>query len=166
MHTLRLKKIAPNDPNSMYGSKDVLASYKMIVAGFGISTLYTIYLFFIGIVWGFNYSVLVAPLLPVIGYASVLLLEAGFGEFKLLKAVFAMQQAKGELASMEQTRHKLQRKVRTLVDKFGPTLEDLWDEDLVAEMREGFEAEKVPELHKQPLSWRHRSYKKLGSYSK
>ena len=52
---------------------------------------------------------------------SVLLLEKGFGEFRLLTAVVATQRSRKEVNSLVMVRYKLRQDIRALVDQLGPS---------------------------------------------
>ncbi len=52
---------------------------------------------------------------------SVLLMEKGFGEFRLLAAVLTMQRSKNEVNTLLVTRYELRKKIRMLVEDLGPT---------------------------------------------
>lgn len=169
--TNKARTIAPNDPNTMYGALDVIASYKIIIAGFGAPISYVVYFLAAWWVWGSRPALAFLAFLPIFSYASIRVLEKGMEQLRLLQAVFHLARARRELNSLKQTRAELQTEVRRLIDELSPEErgEEFARHGVHREMKQKWKAEEDERSQdgtaRKRVLYRRRSYKKLDEFS-
>jgi len=172
--TTKARAIAPNDPNTMYGAMDVIASYKIIVAGFGAPLSYILYFMAAWWIWGSRPALAFLVCLPFFSYASIRVLEKGMEQLKLLQAIFHLARARQEFNSLKQIRSELQDEVHRLVEELSPKergSEFPHDRSIHKEMKLRWDAEKDERKQgkradsSRPVLYRRRSYKKIDELS-
>jgi glycerol-3-phosphate O-acyltransferase/dihydroxyacetone phosphate acyltransferase len=114
--------------------RDVIASYKILVSMVLLPLLYICYSSVVGHYYGAMWGALtLLVILPVVGYASMRLVEIGWELWRSTFPLFLSLLPGGNTYHQElkKMREELKKEIRKVVETYGPQMKEFWDNRII-----------------------------------